>query len=116
MNANVVTGDLLDQDVDAIVNAWNRNFILWWLLLPKGVSGAIKRRAGTAPFKELRKHGLLSLGAAVVTSAGKLPYKGIIHVAGINSFGEPRSARFETRSKTQSSWPRSRDFARLHSR
>jgi O-acetyl-ADP-ribose deacetylase len=30
----VVTGDLLDQRVDAIVNAWNRNFITWWLLLP----------------------------------------------------------------------------------
>jgi hypothetical protein len=26
-------GDLLDQPVEAIVNAWNRNFIPWWLLL-----------------------------------------------------------------------------------
>ena len=49
----VVEGDLLDQDVDVIVNAWNRNIIPWWLLLPQGVSGAIKKRAGTAPFKEL---------------------------------------------------------------
>jgi O-acetyl-ADP-ribose deacetylase (regulator of RNase III) len=46
-----VDGDLLDQRVDAIVNAWNRNIIPWWLLLPQGVSGAIKRRAGTAPFR-----------------------------------------------------------------
>jgi hypothetical protein len=30
----VVEGDLLDQDVDVIVNAWNRNIIPWWLLLP----------------------------------------------------------------------------------
>jgi hypothetical protein len=37
----VVQGDLLDQDVDVIVNAWNRNIIPWWLLLPQGVSGAI---------------------------------------------------------------------------
>ena len=50
----VVEGDLLEQPVDVIVNAWNRNVIPWWLLLPQGVSGAIKRRAGTAPFKELR--------------------------------------------------------------
>ncbi len=50
MNITVVEGDLLDQDVDVIVNAWNRNIIPWWLLLPQGVSGAIKRRGGTAPF------------------------------------------------------------------
>lgn len=80
----VVEGDLLDQDVDAIVNAWNRNVIPWWLLLPQGVSGAIKRRAGTAPFRELRRHGAIPLGGALVTSAGKLPFKAIIHVAGIN--------------------------------
>ena len=82
----VVQGDLLEQNVEVIVNAWNRNFIPWWLLLPQGVSGAIKRRGGTAPFKEVAKHGMLPLGAAVLTSAGKLPFRGIIHVAGINAF------------------------------
>ena len=80
----VIEGDLLDQNVDVIVNAWNRNIIPWWLLLPQGVSGAIKRRGGTAPFKEVAKHGSIPLGGAVLTSAGKLPFKGIIHVAGIN--------------------------------
>lgn len=84
MSVTVVKGDLLDQDVDAIVNAWNRNIIPWWLLLPQGVSGAIKKRGGTGPFKELRKHRAMPLGSAVLTSAGKLPFKGIIHVAGIN--------------------------------
>src|SRR6266478_4848074 len=84
MNLRVVEGDLLDQDVDVIVNPWNRNIIPWWLLLPQGVSGAIKRRAGTVPFKEVRKHGSIPLGGAVLTSAGRLPFKGIIHVAGIN--------------------------------
>ncbi len=84
MNVTIVEGNLLDQDVDVIVNAWNRNIIPWWLLLPQGVSGAIKRRGGTAPFKELRKHGSIPLGGAVLTSAGRLPFKAIIHVAGIN--------------------------------
>jgi O-acetyl-ADP-ribose deacetylase len=84
LEVDVVAGDLLDQDVEVIVNAWNRNTIPWWLLLPQGVSGAIKRRAGAKPFKELAKRGRLALGQAVFTSAGKLPYKGIIHVAGIN--------------------------------
>jgi O-acetyl-ADP-ribose deacetylase (regulator of RNase III) len=78
-----ISGDLLDQEVEVIVNSWNRNFIPWWLLLPQGVSGAIKRKAGTAPFREVRRHGLLPLGGAVLTSAGRLRYKGIIHVAGI---------------------------------
>jgi O-acetyl-ADP-ribose deacetylase (regulator of RNase III) len=80
----VVEGDLLEQRVDAIVNAWNRNIIPWWLLLPQGVSGAIKRRAGYQPFRELARVGPMPLGSAVVTSAGRLPYQAIIHVAGIN--------------------------------
>lgn len=84
MNIYTVHGDLLDQDVDVIVNAWNRNIIPRWLLLPQGVSGAIKRRGGTGPFKELAKHGSIPLGGSVLTSAGRLPFKGVIHVAGIN--------------------------------
>ncbi|HEY5956750.1 MAG TPA: macro domain-containing protein [Polyangiaceae bacterium] len=83
MRPELVEGDLLDQNVDAIVNAWNRNLFPWWLLLPQGVSGAIKRRAGFGPFNELRRHGLLPLGGAVLTGPGRLPMRGIIHVAGI---------------------------------
>ena len=86
MKLSVVDGDLLDQKVDVIVNAWNRNIIPWWLLLPQGVSGAIKKRAGLEPFRELGKLGAIPLGQAVETSAGKLPFKSIIHVAGINMF------------------------------
>ncbi len=70
--------------MDVIVNAWNRNIIPWWLLLPQGVSGAIKKRGGKAPFREVAKHGAIPLGGAVLTSAGTLRFKGIIHVAGIN--------------------------------
>lgn len=83
-NLKIVTGDLLKQDVEVIVNAWNRNWIPYYLLLPQGVSGAIKREAGLGPFKELRKLGVLELGQAALTSAGRLPFEGIIHVAGIN--------------------------------
>lgn len=84
MPTQIVQGDLLQQDVEVIVNAWNRNIIPWWLLLPQGVSGAIKRKAGYAPFRELAKLGPIPLGQAVYTTAGKLPFRGIIHVAGIN--------------------------------
>ncbi len=84
MLIQVVTGDLLDQPVDAVVNPWNRNTIPWWLLLPQGVSGGIKQRAGAQVFKELARHGRLALGQAVATGAGDLPFKAIIHVAGID--------------------------------
>lgn len=84
MKAEIVEGDLLDQTVEVIVNPWNRNIIPWWLLLPQGVSGAIKRRGGLQPFREIARHGPLALGQAVLTSAGNLPFRGIIHVAGIN--------------------------------
>jgi O-acetyl-ADP-ribose deacetylase (regulator of RNase III) len=86
MQPEIRLGDLLDQEVDVIVNPWNRNIIPWWLLLPQGVSGAIKRRAGVAPFRDLARFGPLPLGHAVLTSAGRLPHRGIIHVAGINMF------------------------------
>ncbi len=83
MRVSRVQGDLLDQRVDVIVNAWNRNFIPWWLLLPQGVSGAIKRRGGTEPFRELSRMGVLKTGQAVLTSAGRLSFRGIIHVAAL---------------------------------
>lgn len=86
MRLSVVHGDLVTQDVEVIVNAWNRNIIPYWLLLPQGVSGAIQRRAGVVPFQELARKGPIPLGNAVETSAGKLPFRAIIHVAGINGF------------------------------
>ncbi|MFN7894087.1 MAG: macro domain-containing protein [Pirellula sp.] len=91
----LITGDLLNQDVEAIVNAWNRNIIPWWLLLPQGVSGAIKKRAGYQPFREVAKYGPIPLGGAVLTSAGRLPFKGIIHVAGISMWW--RSSEYSIR-------------------
>ena len=84
MALRIVDGDLLDQDVEVIVNAWNRNIIPWWLLIPQGVSGAIKRRAGYAPFREVARHGPIPAGGAVVTGAGRLPFRAIVHVAGID--------------------------------
>lgn len=99
-HVEIVAGDLLEQPVEAVVNAWNRNVIPWWLLVPQGVSGAIKRRAGYAPFRELARHGPIPLGGAVLTGAGRLPYRGIIHVAGINLLwrASPGSIRESARS------------------
>ena len=85
MQPQIIKGNIVEANTEVIVNAWNRNIIPWWLLLPQGVSGAIKKQAGYQPFKELAQAGPIPLGGAVFTSAGKLNYRGIIHVAGINT-------------------------------
>ena len=46
MNLKIIKGDLFLQPVDCIINPWNRNFIPWWLLLPHGISGQLKKKAG----------------------------------------------------------------------
>jgi O-acetyl-ADP-ribose deacetylase len=84
MQIKIQNGNIVEADTSVIVNAWNRNIIPWFLLLPQGVSGAIKKTAGFKPFNELLKVGPMKLGSAVSTSAGKLKYDAIIHVAGIN--------------------------------
>ena len=95
----LVHGDLLDQPTAVIVNAWNRNIIPWWLLLPQGVSGAIKRRAGIAPFVELGRLGPIPLGEARITGAGRLPQQAIVHVAGISMWW--RSSRMSIEASTR---------------
>ena len=100
MHFDVIDGDLLDQPVEAIVNAWNRNVIPWWLLLPQGVSGALRKRGGREPFRQLGRMGPIPLGGAVWTDAGRLPFRGIVHVAGINLLwrSSERSVRDSTRN------------------
>jgi O-acetyl-ADP-ribose deacetylase len=67
--------------VDAIVNAANGH-----LAHGGGVAGIISRAAGPELQAEsdalIRKLGPLPTGAAVVTSAGKLRFKGVIHAVG----------------------------------
>jgi len=76
-----VRGDLLDEPVDAIVNAANGH-----LAHGGGVAAIISRAAGPALQREsdllVEKHGAFPTGAAVVTTAGKLPFKGVIHAVG----------------------------------
>jgi O-acetyl-ADP-ribose deacetylase (regulator of RNase III) len=76
-----VRGNLLDEPVDAIVNAANGH-----LAHGGGVAGIIARAAGPELQKEsdllVQKHGSFPTGSAVVTTAGKLPFKGVIHAVG----------------------------------
>ena len=74
-------GDLLDEPVDDIVNAANGH-----LAHGGGVAAIIARAAGADLQREsdllVRKQGPFPTGAAVVTTAGKLPFKGVIHAVG----------------------------------
>lgn len=85
MDIKIVEGDLLSQNVDVIVNAWNVNTVSWPGFRPAGVSGAILKRAGDAPFDEISRRGPMDVGDAVLTTAGNLSHKGIIHLAGIDA-------------------------------
>ncbi|HUJ88024.1 MAG TPA: macro domain-containing protein [Burkholderiales bacterium] len=77
----VVRGDLLKEPVDAIVNPANGH-----LAHGGGVAGIISRAAGPALQAEceriVRERGPLPTGSAVVSGAGKLPFKGVIHAVG----------------------------------
>ena len=77
----VVVGDLLREPVDAIVNAANGQ-----LAHGGGVAAAIARAAGPALEREgdrlVAEHGPYAVGDAVVTTAGWLPFKGVIHAIG----------------------------------
>ena len=72
--------------MDAIVNAANGA-----LAHGGGVAGLISRAAGPALQKEsdalVRTHGVFATGSAVPTTAGDLPFKGVIHAVGPR-FGE----------------------------
>ena len=77
----MVRGDLLRQPVDAIVNAANGQ-----LAHGGGVAGIISRAAGPAFQREsdqwIQLNGALPSGGTAVTSAGSLPFKGVIHAVG----------------------------------
>jgi O-acetyl-ADP-ribose deacetylase (regulator of RNase III) len=79
----VKVGDITEEAVDAIVNAANGT-----LLGGGGVDGAIHRAGGPeilAACKEIRRVQFvdgLPTGQAVITTAGKLPAKNVIHTVG----------------------------------
>jgi O-acetyl-ADP-ribose deacetylase len=73
----LVEGDITDLDVEAIVNAANEN-----LVLGGGVAGTIKRRGGPSVQEECRRIGSTGVGTAVITGAGKMKFRHVIHAVG----------------------------------
>ena len=70
-------GDITALNVDAIVNAANEQ-----LQLGAGVAGAIRKRGGPTIQDECNEIGVCPVGAAVVTGAGDLQAKWVIHAVG----------------------------------
>ena len=99
----IISGDLVDQEVDAIVNAANND-----LQLGGGVAGAIRRAGGPAIQDECDAHGPVQVGEAAITGAGRLRARLVIHAASMALGGRT------TRTSLRSSIDHSFRLARQH--
>lgn len=94
MNIELIKGDITEIPADAIVNAANSS-----LLGGGGVDGAIHRVGGKRILEECiqirNRQGKCKTGEAVVTSAGNLPAKHVIHTVGpVWNGNEEKSSEF----------------------
>ncbi|MDD5040412.1 MAG: macro domain-containing protein [Patescibacteria group bacterium] len=102
-NVIIEQGNILDQHVDAIVNAANTE-----LLHGGGVAGAIVEAGGPVIQEESNAIGPIPLGEAAVTSAGKLKARYIIHAASMR-LGEDAEEK-NVRSAIENSFIRAHEL------
>jgi O-acetyl-ADP-ribose deacetylase (regulator of RNase III) len=93
----IIAGDLVEQEVDAIVNAANSE-----LVLGGGVAGAIRTRGGPTIQRECDAHGPVKVGEAALTSGGELPARHVIHAASMALGG--RTTKESLRSSMEHSF------------
>ena len=70
----VKRGDITEEDVEAIVNPANS-----LMIMGGGVAGAIRSKGGAEIEDEARRHAPVPVGKAVITGAGRLKAKYIVH-------------------------------------
>ena len=99
----LVQGDITDLDCDAIVNAANSQ-----LVLGAGGAGAIRRKGGPSIQEECLKIGHCEVGQAVITGAGDLKARYVIHAVG------PRMGEGGERGKLASAVRASLELAQEH--
>ena len=73
----ILEADITEMQTDAIVNAANAQ-----LILGGGVAGAVRRKGGPKIQQECNKIGGTFVGGAVITNAGNLKAKYVIHAVG----------------------------------
>ena len=93
----IISGDLVEQKVDAIVNAANND-----LQLGGGVADAIRRAGGPTIQDECDAHGPIQVGEAAITGGGNLPARFVIHAASMALGG--RTSRASLRSSMDDSF------------
>ena len=91
----IIMGDIATLGVDAIANAANED-----LILGSGVAGSIRLKGGPSIQEECDLIGGTPVGTAVITKAGNLPAKHVIHAVGpvMGSGDEERKLSEATRS------------------
>ena len=77
VTVRLISADLTERDVDAIVNAANDR-----LQHGGGVAGAIVRKGGRIIQEESDKIGSAAVGTAVITTGGRLKARHVIHAVG----------------------------------
>jgi len=79
----LLEGDLIEMETDAIVNAANND-----LRLGGGVAGAIRRKGGQQIQAECDEIGTIPVGGAAITSGGNLKAPYVIHAASMQLGGQ----------------------------
>ncbi|MDT7891686.1 MAG: macro domain-containing protein [Thermoproteota archaeon] len=74
VKVEIKIGDLLEENAEAIVNPANS-----LMIMGGGVAGAIKNKGGKEIEEEALKYAPVPIGKAIVTGAGKLKSKYVIH-------------------------------------
>jgi O-acetyl-ADP-ribose deacetylase (regulator of RNase III) len=73
----LLEGDITELEIDAVVNAANEQ-----LKLGGGVAGAIRKKGGPSIQQECDRIGGTVVGSAVLTAAGNLKARHVIHAVG----------------------------------